>query len=664
MPKLKIKYRPRFRDIFRHIILSWLTAVAVEYALLPPALRDLSSLEGLAKMSLARILIISALLSGGLFFLSMLADIRGAENLAMAAAFAFTAVLGITAASSLPYIIACGLVFAILSLRCIAKEKPSKPRILLITAVWGGFLVAVAIPLGADFMMLSAGLCTVAVFITFLYHKFVKLPLVSDKIYILFTAVLAMLFFVFVGVWTVSRIYCFSTPSYDMGIFSQMFYNMKHSGLPMTTVERDGLLSHFAVHVSPIYYLLLPFYMLFPYSATLQLLQAAILASAIIPLWKIARHHGLSRACCMLCCLVLLLYPAYAGGTSFDIHENCFLTPLILWTLYGIDKRNLPLTVVAAALTLLVKEDAAVYVAVIALWMVAKALVGFKKKHTVKELVGGAVMLAASVVYFLLVTSYLSKMGDGVMTYRYDNFMYDGSGSLITVIKSVILNPTKALFECVDAEKLKFIALTLLPTLGLPLITKKYERYILLIPYILINLMSDYPYQHDIFFQYTFGSSAFLIYLTVVNLAELKINRKRLTALVMAAVISGVCFGGHIVPRAILYPQRVMQNHDRYSDMRDLLDTIPKDASVSATTFYTVYLSQREILYDVGYCTREHLLSSDYVVLKLTSDSEYRNYTTNGKNNGLENIQKLLLDNGYTEYKTLENVLTIYAKQN
>ena len=132
----------------------------------------------------------------------------------------------------------------------------------------------------------------------------------------------------------------------------------------------------------------------------------------------------------------------------------------------------------------------------------------------------GALLLVSSVAYFLGVTSYLASDGDGVMTYRYSNFMYDGSSSLVTVIKAVLLSPMKAVFECVDKEKLEFISLTLLPIAGIPMLTRRYERLILLIPYILINLMSDYQYQHDIFFQYTYGATACLFYLVVVNLSR------------------------------------------------------------------------------------------------------------------------------------------------
>ena len=58
----------------------------------------------------------------------------------------------------------------------------------------------------------------------------------------------------------VMRYLGYSAPNFDFGIFCQMFENMAKTGAPVTTVERDGALSHFAVHTSPILYLLLPFY--------------------------------------------------------------------------------------------------------------------------------------------------------------------------------------------------------------------------------------------------------------------------------------------------------------------------------------------------------------------------------------------------------------------
>lgn len=605
-------------DFVRHIILSWLLAVVIEYSILPNELRDLAKLAGLAQMSLIRIIGITCILTILLVRISYIAKIERAERLSIVIAFAVLAIVALLSNSTGAFLTVCILVLIILVVFNIyGWDKSEEPIIEL--------------------------------------KK-------SHKVYVWITVGLSIAFGVFASAWTIGRVYSFSSPTYDFGIFSQMFYNMKESCLPMTTVERNGLLSHFAVHVSPIYYLMLPFYWLVPTPATLQVLQAAVITSSVIPLWKIGKYHGLTGAQRMLMCLVLLLYPAFSGGTSYDIHENCFLTSLLLWLFYGVDKKSIAITIIASVLTLMVKEDAAVYVAVIALWLIAKTVLRFNKLDS-QNLITGLALLVISICWFVVVTGYLSEHGDGVMTYRYSNFMYDGSTSLITVIKSVILNPMKTIYECVDTEKLYFIALTLLPLLGLPLLTRRYERYILLIPYILVNLMSDYQYQYNIFFQYTFGSNAFLVYLTVINLADLKINWKRILILISSAVISVGCFARVVVPKAVNYPVQAVQQYRYYQNIRDTLDMIPDGASVTATTFYTTYLSQREILYDVEYCSQEHLLETDYVVLNISVNNSYKKYATGGLNNGYENLIELLKENGYFEYESLDGILTIWHKE-
>lgn len=612
--KIYHKHNWGVSEVIRHLILGWLVAAALEYLFLPQAYRNLAGLEGLKAMSFVRVLGFAlgiALLFTGL---SRVVGTQKAERWGVAAAFAIYTAATLSATPSWPVLGACTLVLGVLVVYAVLG--------------WNGT------------------------------PEPAPEPKPSGKGWLLFTIGLSLAFFLFVCAWTVGRFYTFSTPSFDFGIFSQMFYYMKTSGLPMTTIERDGLLSHFAVHVSPIYYLLLPFYILVPQPATLQVLQAAVITSAVIPLWLLGKHHGLSGGERTLLCAALLLFPAFSGGTSYDIHENCFLTPLLFWLFYGIDRRSTPVTAVSALLTLMVKEDAPVYVAVIGLWLLVKT--ALRGKHP-RDLITGAALLAASVGWFCLVTAYLAKHGDGVMTYRYQNFLYDGSSSLLTVIKAVILCPMKAIYECVDREKPRFIALTLLPLLGLPLLTRRYERYLLLIPYILVNLMPDYTYQHSIFFQYTFGSTAFLLYLTVVNLADWRINWLRVVALGVAVGVSLICFYRFIVPKGVVYPRRAIAQHQRYEAIRNTLDEIPEEASLASGTFYASYLSQREVLYDIRYCSLQHLLECQYIVLDLALWGDYENYASEGEN-GLENLMLLLESSGYTPYKTLESTLKIYCR--
>lgn len=617
MKKIKKLKPPTVAELIRHLLLSWLFSALLEYLFLPQSLQNITRLDGIAAMSLPRLLILTVIFTAVLWALSQRYRIVIWERWAIPGVFALLAGAVLTNTYTDAFFLFCLVILAIMAVYAIWGHAPTREK-----------------------------------------------PQAAGKVHWSFPAItclLALGFLFLVSLWTVLRVKTFYAPNFDFGIFSQMFYNMKESGLPMTTVERDGLLSHFAVHVSPIYYLILPFYCLFPTPETLQVLQAAVLASAVIPMWLIGKQHGLGGLPRTLLCALLLLLPTTAGGTSYDLHENCFLLPLVLWLMYAIDRENIWLTGLFALLTLAVKEDAAVYVAIAALYLVIRCGVNYRK-GTGKMLFTGIGLLILSVSWFLLVTDYLANQGDGVMTYRYDNFIYDGSGSLLSVVKAVILCPMKMLYECMDAEKLMYLGQTMVPLLALPLLTRKFERYLLLIPYILLNLMSDYQYQHDIMFQYNFGSSAFLLYLTAVNLADLRWKMPRLIALGAAVCVSLGFFCSLIVPNVQNMQALHAEYEDYYRQVSDALAQIPEDASVTAHTFYVVPLSQRSTLYDVRYCSQEHLLSSEYVVLKKSSSGDFSRGNLGVK--GFDNVDALLKANGYTEFLKQGSLIIYHNPEN
>ena len=158
----------------------------------------------------------------------------------------------------------------------------------------------------------------------------------------------------------------------------------------------------------------------------------------------------------------------------------------------------------------------------------------------------------------------------------------------------------------------------------------------------------DYTYQHSIFFQYTYGSAACLFYLTVVNLAELPRVWNRPALAATAALLAGVCFCGNILPLSENYVNRYFNYRAVWQETDAVLDRIPDDASVAATTFLTVPLSRRAVLYDLRYCSQEHLLSTDYVVVETTDSGSLKPYAVDGED-GLEGLTALLRAAGYAQ---------------
>ncbi len=592
---------PLLPRLARKALLAWFFAAGVCYLLLPAQAKDLSGTAALEALYPPGMALLFLGVLAGLLFLPVP---ETAERYGIPAALALVMVPALFANFSWPLTAAVGLVLALglaYARYGYGREAPAPPKPVHSPAgVWVG--------------------------------------------------VLAVVFFVAVSLWTGARVLTFSAPSFDFGIFSQMFYYLKTKGLALTTLERDGLLSHFQVHMSPIFYLLVPIYALFPYPVTLQICQAAIMASAAWPLYLLAQRRGLPGWESFAVCAMLLLNPGYGGGAGYDFHENAFLAPLLLWLFYAMDRKWPYAAGLFALLTLLVKEDAAVYVAVVGLYHLLAAPVS--RDGRFRGLMGAA-LLAVSVVWFLIATGFLARFGDGVMTYRYENFFFGGKQGLFTVIQAALLCPMKAAAECLEPEKLGYLAFTLLPMLP-AVLTRRYHRLVLLLPYCLVNLMSDYTYQHQLYFQYSFGSLACLAYLAAVNLRDLPSWRPLAAAGMVGAAIA--CFGFTVAPQGWYYSTEFVQYYDNFRAVSAALHAIPEDAKVAATTFYTTPLSQREVLYDLDYASKEHLFSCDLFAL----DPRWKD--SFAKFGGFDALKADLLSRGYAEWEAIPGVLVIFSK--
>ena len=321
-----------------------------------------------------------------------------------------------------------------------------------------------------------------------------------------------------------ARTATYNAPCFDMGIFAQAYDNIvdpSHHFLPITTCERGEELSHFAVHFSPILYLLAPFCFFIEPLPVLVVAQIVLVLSGVFPIYLICREIKLSNLKTTLISLLFLIYPVMSSGSFYDFHENAFLAPLILWTLYFSHKKkwyHTLLMFVFALLVLMVKEDAAIYVAFISLYIF------FGRKRYAS----GASMFIMTVAYFFFAIAMISHFQQNMfhgaegnmLSSRYANIIGDEAG-FMSLIKVFIVDPALYITESLTSNKLFYILNMFLPLAFLPIITRKPSRWLLLGPIYILNLVTDYPYQHDIGYQYSFGSGALLVYLAAINLADL-----------------------------------------------------------------------------------------------------------------------------------------------
>ncbi len=437
---------------------------------------------------------------------------------------------------------------------------------------------------------------------------------------------------------SITRYLSFAAPNYDFGLFCNMFHHMKEQFLPLTTSERDTLLSHFAVHISPIYYLLLPLYVVWPSPVTLQLGQALVLASGVVPLYLLARQFRIPNVGIALIAFLYAMHPAVSAGCAYDLHENCFLLPLLLWIFYFYETNRKRWLIVMAVLILFVKEDAAVFLLIFGLYLL------FSRK----DYRTGFLLIIGALLYFTVAISILQHFGTGAMFGRYVEIFHpkeSGGGFFATLLRTpgFFLERLVSVTENIK-EKPLYLLQILLP-FGLVLWRPgKYSRFLLLLPFV-VNLLSNSQYQYDIGFQYGFATLAFCFYLFVQNFSEQSPSRQR-NQLLFGIVAACLLYSMIIVPKIELYIGRYVSEAERYTRMEETLDKIPDDASVIASTMLLPHLAQRDIVYEDFYHKEP---DTDYVALDMrNSQSDFS--TT---------YRDICLEKGYKIFVSTDDVLIL-----
>lgn len=443
--------------------------------------------------------------------------------------------------------------------------------------------------------------------------------------------------------------------TFDIGIFSQMFERMNTDWTPITTLERDRVLSHFAVHVSPIFYVMLPVYKIFPFVETLDILQVLVAFSAIIPLKLLLTKLKLSQLTNILIVAWFVLFPVIttAGGTH--LHENCFLTALIFWLFYFIVSERKLGIIGSTLLLLLVKEDAFIYVISIGAYFLLQKRFTLSKTTKVRILLADIIL---PLVYFVFAMYLLSVYGEGGMVSRFDTYLQNGESGLLMVLKNLLTHPEYVISTIFTAKRLGYLFLMLAPLCFLPLVQRSWENYLLALPLVVINLLPNWPYQYDIGFQYSYGSAALLFLMAILSLEELYLHKILQEKFVVLTVAIGIVVSGILLHQLthkwsfnIGYYHQNKQNFD---GIRSTLESLPAESSVVAEHPYTSVLKKHQKLYDIFYHNGQKVDSSiDFVVIPRKSKDTSELYVE---------LIKQYESLGYKESKYSSNEIFILEK--
>jgi uncharacterized membrane protein len=383
---------------------------------------------------------------------------------------------------------------------------------------------------------------------------------------------------------TVTRHRTFQTHALDLGQYAQNLFHIARRQEPYDTITGWHVWGN---HLSPIFYLLASLTLVFRGPAFLLVVQSVALALGAVPLYLFARTRvGPEQAA--LFAGLYLLNPSLHGVNVRDFHPTAFAIPLLLTAMYAADLRRPALFWPAIVLTIATREDAAVGVVGLGLWLILVAR---------RRLLGSAVVLVSVGWLFAAVEWIMPRFRDD-RAYPYIVAHYAHLGdSLGAVLLAPIRKPLTVLGLLPTFPRLRYLVALLAPLAFLPLLAPL--AFVAALPGLAQNLLSDYPVLFNHRTQYQSFVLPFLLVAAVLGTERLRRHATlRATRLSWLTPARALAFAG--LASMVLSARTV--NDFALASWRlsepslaayRLLDAIPPGATVSAGERFFSHLYDR-----------------------------------------------------------------------
>lgn len=259
-------------------------------------------------------------------------------------------------------------------------------------------------------------------------------------------------------------------PHGDSAMYEEHLWNLTH-GKGFRSYLDQGLF--LGEHIQVIHVLLLPFHAIWPSHLLLELSEAIALASCAWPVARMAlRETGNKKAAALLGLTALVYFPLHFLEISIDLktfRPISFGVPLMLWTLERVEAKDFKRAFFCLApLTLMAKEDFAVVLAPLGIWIAWRAWTQERNRSDVRK---GILFSALVALYLVLVVKVLIpwfRAGDDVHYARYFGSLGSTPGD---IVRSIYRQPIDVFNRLYSERTLLYGLMLLVPLGGLPLLS-------------------------------------------------------------------------------------------------------------------------------------------------------------------------------------------------
>lgn len=381
------------------------------------------------------------------------------------------------------------------------------------------------------------------------------------------------------GTVTVDMLRAYQQPAYDMAMPDQGIWLLSRFHDPFLTVAGRNL---FGDHATFIYVLLVPVYWVYAHAAVLLIIQAVMISAAAAPIYLLARRLLGSTLLATLLAAAYLLNPAIQQPNLEQFHVEAFETALLALAIYAAVVWRPRLLLVTAALVLLCKEDAALYVAPLAIW------VFLRRDRRIGAAAFGASIVAAGIDNLIVIPAFI-----GFVNEHADRIPF---GNLAAAWRVALRAPGQFANYLASQGRLWYLWQMSFSAGLIFLITPEVAAVSAL--QLGVNWVSTFGYQHQILFHYSMPIVPVLICGTIYAISRLaRVNLRRLATAAVAVCALWSCVLWGAAPFSDHNAVGPATNTPALTATRHLLSEIPADAVVSAVQNFVPAIDHRSQVY-------------------------------------------------------------------
>jgi uncharacterized membrane protein len=368
----------------------------------------------------------------------------------------------------------------------------------------------------------------------------------------------------------------YQSTAFDLGYFDQAIYLISQGQTPIVSFWGYHVMGG---HADWVIYGLALLYKIYPDVHWLFAVQAVALALGALPTFYLARQAGLRESQAIAMAVVYLFYPIIFHLNLFDFHPEVMALPAMLGAILAARLDRTGWFCLAIIFILGCRDALSLTVAAMGLWLLV-----FEKKRWC-----GAIALFAGVAWFSIATQVIIPTFRPTGVEAVKRYSQLGN-SVLEIATNLLLGPELLLKSLFTRANLKYLCLLLSPLIW-GLSPRHLTPLVGAIPTLAINLLTDYPFQKSLAYQYSLPVLPFLLVAAISTLAAGQgwlQNRRGIILWSLVAFIASL--------KVERIEFRYFQALDTWQATRKALSLIKTKGNVLTTPLIAPHLTHRPIV--------------------------------------------------------------------